>query len=413
MNSIPQINSGDTAWVLVSAALVMLMTPALAFFYGGMVRRKNILAILMKCFSCLSIVLIAWVVYGYSLAYSPGNGFIGGLDWIGLRGVGLEPHLEYGPTIPHCAFMIFQAMFAVITPAVIIGSLVERIKFSAFLLFVILWLTVVYIPICHMVWATDGWLHQLGLLDFAGGTVVEINCGVAGLVSALFLGKRAGINMPTLHNLPFVVLGGGLLWFGWLGFNAGSALAANGVAANAFVTTNVAAAAASMSWAAVEWITTGKPTIFGTISGVVAGLVAITPACGFVDPLGALVIGLVVGVLSYFAVGVVKQKFGYDDSLDAFGVHGVGGFWGMIATGILATKAVNPNGANGLWGGGDFSQLEIQLIGAVFTVVYCAIATALVCLIVDKLVGLRVSLEHEILGLDLTQHHERAYTILE
>jgi Amt family ammonium transporter len=248
MNSIPQINSGDTAWVLVSAALVMLMTPALAFFYGGMVRRKNILAILMKCFSCLSIVLIAWVVYGYSLAYSPGNGFIGGLDWIGLRGVGLEPHLEYGPTIPHCAFMIFQAMFAVITPAVIIGSLVERIKFSAFLLFVILWLTVVYIPICHMVWATDGWLHQLGLLDFAGGTVVEINCGVAGLVSALFLGKRAGINMPTLHNLPFVVLGGGLLWFGWLGFNAGSALAANGVAANAFVTTNVAAAAASMRW---------------------------------------------------------------------------------------------------------------------------------------------------------------------
>ncbi|NTV29804.1 MAG: ammonium transporter [Candidatus Omnitrophica bacterium] len=412
MDPSTQINAGDTAWVLVSAGLVMLMTPALAFFYGGMVRRKNILAILMKCFACLAIILVLWILYGYSLAFAPGNSFIGGMQWFGLRGVGFAPNPDYAATIPHSTFMIFQAMFAVITPAVIIGSLVERIKFSAFLVFMVLWLTFVYIPIAHMVWGAGGWLRNLGVLDFAGGTVVEINCGVAGLVSSLFLGRRLGQTHPSLHNLPFVVLGAGLLWFGWLGFNAGSALAANGVASNAFVTTNAAAAAAAVSWAAIEWITTGKPTIFGTVSGVVAGLVAITPACGYVEPLAAIFIGLVVGGLSFFAVGVVKQKFGYDDSLDAFGVHGIGGFWGMLATGLFATTAVNPGGANGLLLG-NTAQFKTQIMAASITVVYCAIVTAAICFIVDRLIGMRVPAEQEIMGLDLTQHHERAYTILD
>jgi Amt family ammonium transporter len=406
------INAGDTAWVLISAGLVMLMTPALAFFYGGMVRRKNILAILMKCFACLGVVLLLWAIYGYSLAFGRGNAFIGGLEWLGLQGVGAAPNPDYAPTVPHSAFMIFQAMFAVITPAVIIGSLVERIKFSAFLVFIVLWLTLVYIPICHMVWAADGWLKTKGVLDFAGGCVVEINCGVAGLVSALILGRRIGLTRPTLHNLPLVILGGGLLWFGWLGFNAGSALAANGVAANAFVTTNLAAAAAAVSWATVEWLMTGKPTMFGTISGVIAGLVAITPACGFVEPWAAMIIGFVVGPLSFFAVSTIKQKFGYDDSLDAFGVHGVGGFWGMIATGIFATTAVNPAGANGLLLG-NIATFKTQIFSACFTVIYCAVATALICFAVDKVLGLRVTPEEEIMGLDLTQHYERAYTMLE
>ena len=406
------INSGDTAWVLISSGLVMLMTPALAFFYGGMVSRKNILAILMNCFACLSIVLLIWVFYGYSLAFAPGNSFIGGLQWAGLKGVGFAPNPDYGPTIPHTAFVIFQAMFAVITPAVIIGSLVERIKFSAFLIFVVFWLTLVYIPICHMVWGSGGWFRSMGLLDFAGGTVVEINCGVAGLVSALFLGKRLGLTRPTLHNIPFVVLGGGLLWFGWLGFNAGSALAANGIAANAFLTTNVSAAAAGLSWASIEWISTGKPTMFGTISGVIAGLVAITPACGFVEPLAAIFIGFVAGGISFIAVSVIKQKFGYDDSLDAFGVHGIGGFWGMIATGIFATTLVNPSGANGLLLG-NTAQFKVQILAASVTVVYCAAVTAVICFVVDKIIGMRVRPEDEIMGLDLTQHHERAYTILD
>ncbi len=412
MEQIPSINAGDTAWVLISAGLVMLMTPALAFFYGGMVRRKNILAVLMKCFACLSVILLAWALYGYSLAFGHGNGFIGSFEWFGLRGVGSAPNPDYGATIPHSAFMIFQAMFAVITPAVIIGSLVERIKFSSFLVFTLLWLTLVYIPICHMVWATDGWLRGLGVLDFAGGCVVEINCGVAGLVSAMILGKRIGLTRPTLHNLPLVVLGGGLLWFGWLGFNAGSALAANGIAANAFVTTCLAAAAAAASWAAAEWVVTGKPTMFGTISGVIAGLVAITPACGFVEPWAAMIIGFVVGPLSFYAVSAIKQRLGYDDALDAFGVHGVGGFWGMIATGLFATTAVNPAGANGFFLG-NIATLKVQLLAASFTVFYCAAVTAVICVAVDKLLGLRVSSEEEIMGLDLTQHYERAYTMLE
>ncbi len=406
------INAGDTAWVLISAGLVLLMTPALAFFYGGMVGRKNILSVLMKCFACMAVILIIWVLYGYSLAFSRGNSFIGGLEFLGFNGVGLEPNPDYSSTIPQNAFAIFQAMFAVITPAVIVGSLVERVKFAAFLWFILFWLTFVYIPIAHMVWGAGGWFRQMGILDFAGGTVVEINCGVAGLVSALYLGKRSGLNRPTLHHIPFVVLGAGLLWFGWLGFNAGSALAANGIAANAFITTNVAAAAAACSWAAIEWKTTGKPTIFGTVSGVIAGLVAITPACGFVTPMAAIVIGLVIGVVSFYMVGPVKQKFGYDDSLDAFGVHGIGGFWGMIATGLFATVTVNPGAANGLFLG-NIAQFKVQILAACITVVYCAAVTGAICFLVDKIIGMRVAPEDEIMGLDLTQHHERAYTILD
>lgn len=406
------ISAGDTAWVLISSALVMLMTPGLAFFYGGMVRRKNVLGVLMQCMGTLALVSVLWVLYGYSLAFGKGSPFIGGLEWFGLNGVGQEAYADYSATIPHLAFMIFQAMFAVITPALIIGAFAERVKFSAFIAFTVLWLTLVYAPICHMVWAVGGWVRGMGALDFAGGTVVHINAGVAGLVTALFVGKRIGIDKPSLHNIPFVVLGGALLWFGWFGFNAGSALAANGLAASAFVTTNTAAAMAALTWAALEWIFSGKPTMFGTITGAVAGLVAITPAAGFVDVSAALWIGLLVSVFCYFVVSVVKPKLGYDDSLDAFGVHGIGGFWGAIATGIFASKAVNSAGADGLLAGNP-GQVWIQFLAALVTIVYCGIVTWIICFIVDKTIGMRVKPEHEAMGLDLTQHHERAYTIIE
>jgi Amt family ammonium transporter len=412
METINQINSGDTAWVLVSAALVLLMTPALGFFYGGMVRRKNILGILMQCMFCLGIISLLWGIYGYSLAFSRGNPFFGGLDWCMLRGVGAAPNADYGPTIPHGAFVIFQCMFAVITPAIICGAYAERVKFSAFLVFTALWLTFVYCPMAHMAWAPGGLMKSWGLLDFAGGTVVEINSGVAGLITALFLGKRLRINYPSLHNLPFVVLGAALLWFGWLGFNAGSALAANSVAVNAFISTNTAGAAAAVSWAIIEWMTTGKPTIFGSVTGAVAGLVAITPSCGFVNFTGALITGGVIGILSYFAISYFKPKFGYDDSLDAFGVHAVGGFWGIAAVGLLATVSVNSAGGNGLFNGNSallFSQLKC----ASFAIVYCAGMTGIVCWVTNKIIPMRVSQENEIMGLDLSQHHERAYTILD
>lgn len=406
------ISAGDTAWVLISSALVMLMTPGLAFFYGGMVRRKNILGVLMQCMGALALVSVLWVAYAYSLSFGKGNAFIGGMDWAWLNGVGQDAYADYSATIPHLAFMIFQAMFAIITPALIIGAFAERMKFSAFLLFTVLWLTFVYAPVCHMVWAVGGWIRGMGALDFAGGTVVHINAGIAGLVTTLFIGKRIGIDKPSLHNVPFVVLGGAMLWFGWFGFNAGSALAANGLAASAFVTTNTSAAIAALSWAALEWIFSGKPTMFGTITGAVAGLVAITPAAGFVTVSGAVWIGLLVSVFCYFAVSVIKPKLGYDDSLDAFGVHGIGGFWGAIATGIFATKAVNAAGADGLLMG-NAAQVWIQFVGAGITVVYSMIVTLVICFIVDKTIGLRVKQEEEVMGLDLTQHHERAYTIIE
>jgi Amt family ammonium transporter len=408
------INSGDTAWVLISSALVLLMTPGLAFFYGGMVRKKNILSVLMQCFIIMCVLSIQWVLFGYSLSFAPNKGFWGGLSWLGLQGVGFEPYTNYAGTIPHQAFMIFQAMFAIITPALIIGAFAERMKFSAFLLFTLLWATFVYDPLCHWVWGMGGWLRNLGALDFAGGTVVHINAGVAALVTALILGKRVNLNknVPTPHNMPFVVLGTGLLWFGWFGFNAGSALAANGLAVNAFVVTNTAAAAAGLSWAFIEWLHNGKPTIFGVCSGAVAGLVAITPAAGFVSVIPAIIIGLLVSVFSFIAVAVIKPKLGYDDSLDAFGVHCVGGVWGALATGLFASKLVNPQGANGLFFGNP-KQFIIQALTVLVTIAYTFVVTFVIYKLVDLFIGVRVKEEEELMGLDLTQHHERAYTVLE
>ena len=413
------INAGDTAWVLTSAALVLLMTaPGLAFFYGGMVRRKNVLSILMQCFILLAVISVQWVLWGYSIAFGPGvpgflGGLFGGLNWFGLNGVGQTP-VDYAATIPALAFMIFQCMFAVITPALIIGAFAERIKFSAFLFFMVLWATFIYDPIAHMVWSHDGFLCKMGALDFAGGTVVHLNAGIAGLVLALCMGKRVGYENKAMaiHNLPFVVLGASLLWFGWFGFNAGSALAANGLAANAFVTTNTATAMAAFTWAVIEWVVSGKPTMFGAATGAVAGLVAITPACGFVDVWGALLVGITVSLVCFCAVSAIKAKFGYDDSLDAFGVHGVGGAWGAIATGLFAITSVNSAGHDGLFHGNP-GQVMLQLAAVGTTIVWSGAGTFILYKIVDATVGMRASAEDEVMGLDLSQHHERAYTIFE
>jgi Amt family ammonium transporter len=392
----------------------MFMTPGLAFFYGGMVRRKNVLGVLMQCFIILCVLSLQWVLFGYSLSFHPGNGFWGGFGWTGLNGVGLEPYADYAATIPHQAFMIFQAMFAIITPALIIGAFAERMKFSAFLVFTLLWATFVYDPLCHWVWGMGGWLRNLGALDFAGGTVVHINAGIAALVTALFIGRRKNLetNTPAPHNLPFVVLGTAMLWFGWFGFNAGSALGANGLAVNAFVVTNTAAAAAGLSWALIEWIRNGKPTIFGTASGAVAGLVAITPAAGFVSVIPAIIIGLLVSVFCFIAVSIIKPKLGYDDSLDAFGVHCVGGIWGALATGLFASKAVNAAGADGLFFGNP-KQFLIQAAAVLVTLAYTFLATLIIYKLVDIFIGVRVKEKEELMGLDLTQHRERAYAMLE
>ena len=408
------INSGDTAWVLISSALVLLMTPGLAFFYAGMVRKKNVLSVLMQCFIIMCVLGIQWVLFGYSLSFAPGRGFWGGFTWMGLKGVGFEPYADYAGTIPHQAFMIYQAMFAIITPALIIGAFAERMKFSAFILFTLLWATFVYDPLCHWVWGMGGFLKKMGALDFAGGTVVHINAGIAALVTAIVLGKRVNLdkNIPTPHNMPLVVLGTGLLWFGWFGFNAGSALAANGLAVNAFVVTNTAAAAAGLSWAAIEWMRNGKPTIFGACSGIVAGLVAITPAAGFVSVIPAIIIGALVSVFCFTAVTVLKPRLGYDDSLDAFGVHCVGGIWGALATGLFASKLVNPAGADGLFFGNP-KQFFVQALTVLVTIGYTFIATLVIYKLIDVLLGVRVKAEEELIGLDLTQHHERAYTVLE
>ncbi|MDD3983570.1 MAG: ammonium transporter [Candidatus Omnitrophica bacterium] len=409
-----EMNSGDTAWVLISSALVMLMTPGLAFFYGGMVRKKNVLSILMQCFIVLCLLSVQWVLYGYSISFAPGDGFWGGFKWAGLAGVGLEPYADYSATIPHQAFMIFQAMFAIITPALILGAFAERMKFSAFLAFIVLWVTFVYGPVCHWVWGMGGWLRKLGALDFAGGTVVHINAGIAALATAIAIGRRKNLdkNVPTPHNMPFVVLGTALLWFGWFGFNAGSALAANGLAVNAFVVTNTAAAAAGLSWAFIEWIKNGKPTVLGAASGAVAGLVAITPAAGFVSVIPAIFIGLLVSLFCFIFVSRVKTKFAYDDSLDAFGVHCVGGVWGALATGLFASKAVNPAGADGLFFGNP-QQFLVQIAAVAVTLVYSFAVSMVIYKIVDSVMGVRVGEKEEAMGLDLTQHHERAYTILE
>jgi Amt family ammonium transporter len=417
----PKIDSGDTAWLLVSTALVMLMTPGLAFFYGGLVRKKNILSVLMQCFMILWIVSMQWVLVGYSLGFSDGNGFIGGLTWLGLSGVGSAPNANYAATVPHSAFMIFQMMFAVITPALIIGAFAERMRFSAFCVFTILWVTLVYDPVAHWVWGHGGMLGKGGIfgegkgaLDFAGGTVVHINAGMAALAAALVLGKRRGFpqQISPPHNLPFAVLGAALLWFGWFGFNAGSALAANGLAASAFVATHVAAAAAGLTWALLDWLKHGKPTTLGMITGAVAGLVAITPAAGYVTPMGAIAIGLGAGVICWCSVTYMKTRFGYDDSLDAFGVHGVGGMFGALATGLFATTAVNPDGANGLFYG-DPGQFFRQAVAVGMTVVYSFVVSFALFKIVDWVMKLRVSEHEENVGLDLTQHREAGYTVID
>ena len=407
----PKIDTGDTAWVLTSTALVLLMTaPGLALFYGGMVRQKNALGTLMQSFIILALISVQWVLWGYTLAFGPDRGgIIGGLDWMGLRGVGQTPNADYAATIPHQVFMLFQMMFAVITPALITGAFAERKKFSTFIVFILAWATLVYDPLAHWVWGVGGWLRNLGALDFAGGTVVHISSGISALAAALVIGKRKGFGhhpMPP-HNLPLTVMGAGLLWFGWFGFNAGSALGANGLAGHAFTTTNTAAAAAALGWMFTEWSSRGKPTVLGAASGAVAGLVAITPAAGFVTPLASIVIGAVAGIICYSACNL-KTKVGYDDSLDVVGVHGVGGTWGALATGIFATKSVNEAGADGLLYGNP-KQLLYQLIAVLVTIVLGFVMTTIILKVLDGLMGLRVSEEDEQAGLDLSQHSETAY----
>jgi len=410
---VPRIDSGDTAWVLMASAMVLLMTaPGLALFYGGMVRQKNALGTLMQSFVVLALISVQWVLWGYSLAFGPDKGgIIGGLDWLGLRGVGAAPNPDYAATIPHQAFMLFQMMFAVITPALITGAFAERKKFSTFIVFILAWATLVYDPLAHWVWGVGGWLRDRGALDFAGGTVVHISSGVSALAAALIIGKRKGYGhqpMPP-HNLPMTVMGASLLWFGWFGFNAGSALAANGLAAHAFTTTNTATAAAALGWMLTEWNSRGKPTVLGAASGAVAGLVAITPAAGFVTPLAAMFIGALAGFLCYTACNL-KTKLGYDDSLDVVGVHGVGGTWGALATGLFATKLVNDAGGDGLLYGNP-KQLWIQFLAVVVTWVLGFVMTAVILKVLDAIMGLRISDEDELAGLDLSQHSETAYVL--
>jgi Amt family ammonium transporter len=408
-----KIDKGDTAWLLTSSALVLMMTaPGLALFYGGMVRQKNALATLMQSFIIMAVISIQWVLWGYSLAFGPDlGGIIGGLDWIGLKGVGGEPFDAYSKTVPHQVFMLFQMMFAIITPALITGAFAERKKFSAFLLFTVLWATFVYDPLAHWVWGDGGWLKKLGALDFAGGTVVHISSGMSALVCAIVLGKRKGFGHQPMqpHNLPMTVMGAALLWFGWFGFNAGSALEANALAASAFLATNTGAAAAALGWMFTEWMTRGKPTVLGAASGAVAGLVAITPASGYVGPVSSIVIGAVAGALCYSACNL-KSKLGYDDSLDVVGVHGVGGTWGAIATGLFASKAVNEAGGDGLFFGNP-GQLWTQILAVLATYVLAIVATWIILMVVDAMVGLRVSEEDEVAGLDLSQHSETAYAM--
>ena len=405
------MNAGDTAFVLISAALVMLMTPGLALFYGGMVRGKNVLGTIMHSFIILGIITFEWVLWGYSMSFGPDyGGIIGGLEWFGLKGVGMVPSPDYGSTIPHMAFMIFQCMFAIITPALITGAFAERIKFSAFLLFTLLWATFVYNPLCHWVWGVGGWMGKLGALDFAGGTVVHISSGMAALAAALFIGRRLGYGTTAYipHNVPMTVTGAALLWFGWFGFNAGSALACNGLAANAFVVTHIASALAALTWTFMEWLHRGKPTTLGAASGAVAGLVAITPGSGFVGPVSAVIIGGLAGIICYAGV-LLKSRLGYDDSLDVVGIHGLGGTWGALATGLFASTAVNPGGANGLFFGNP-GQLWIQFVSVIASMVFAFVMTMIILKVVDMLIGLRVSEEDEVRGLDVSLHNEAGYT---
>ncbi|HMF51636.1 MAG TPA: ammonium transporter [Candidatus Saccharimonadales bacterium] len=409
----PKIDKGNTAWMLTSSALVLMMTiPGLFLFYGGLVRGKNALGTIMQSFIMVGVITIQWVLYGYSLSFGPDiGGLIGGLDWVGLNGVGADPNPDYAATIPHQAFMIYQMMFAIITPALITGAFAERAKFSTFLVFMLLWATFIYDPLAHWVWGVKGWMREMGALDFAGGTVVHISSGISALVAALMYGKRVGYGREHMapHNLPFSVIGAGLLWVGWFGFNAGSALAADGLATSAFVATHVATAAAALAWMFAEWMGRGKPTVLGAASGAVAGLVAITPGAGFVGPMSAILIGIGGGVFCFTACNL-KSKFGYDDSLDVVGVHGVGGTWGAIATGLFASKAINAAGNDGLFFGNP-GQLWTQIVAVLVTWVFAAVGTVIILSILKVTMGLRVSEEEEQMGLDLSQHDEKGYAL--
>ena len=403
------LNGADMGFVIICAALVMLMVPGLALFYGGMVRSKNVLSITVQNYAALVIISLQWIFIGYTLAFGPnGNGVIGGLDWGFLKNIGIAPNADYAGTIPHLEFVVFQLMFSAITAAVISGAVAERMTFPAFLIFIILWSTLVYDPIAHWVWGTNGWLKNLGVLDFAGGHAVEINSGISGLVAAIFIGKRKKAS-PEPHHIPMAILGGGLLWFGWFGFNAGSALAMNFTAVNAFVTTNTSAAAGAVGWVACEWIIYKKPTALGIVSGAIAGLVAITQGAGFVSPISAIFIGLAGGALSFFAIAILKKRLGYDDALDAFGCHGVAGIWGSIATAIFASKAINPAGADGLIYG-NFALLKVHLISTCATALYAATVTFIILKIMSYVMSIRSTKNQEAEGLDISLHGEEAYS---
>ncbi len=407
-----EINKGDTVFLLVSSALVLLMTPGLALFYGGMVRSKNILSTVMHSFILMGAVTIVWILFGYSIAFGPDiGGVVGGLQMVGLKGVGTAPDPNYASTVPALAFMTFQMMFAIITPALISGAVAERIKFSSYMVFTILWVIIVYCPLAHWVWGKGGWLGGMGALDFAGGTVVHISSGISALAAAIVLGKRKGFKTEILapHNLPLTLLGTGLLWFGWFGFNAGSALEAGGVATIAFLTTHVASAAGAISWSMVEWIKRGKPTALGAASGAVAGLVGITPGAGFVSPMASMIIGAGAGVICFFGV-TLKMRFNIDDALDVVGIHGVGGTFGALATGVFASSAINAGGANGLLHGNP-KQFLIQAVGVVATIIFAFVTSYVLLKVIDATMGLRVETDDEIMGLDLSQHGESGYSL--
>lgn len=406
------LSAGDISFVVTCTILVFLMTPGLALFYGGMVRKRNVLSIMMQSFAAIGVVTVIWVLFGYSLAFGPDHGgLIGGLDWVGLKGVGLSPNPDYAPTIPHLLFFLFQLMFAIITPAVLSGAAAERMRFPAFLLFLTFWSVLVYIPLAHWVWGVGGWLRNLGVLDFAGGSVVEMASGVSGLVAALVVGKRlkAGYEWNVPHHMPNVVLGGGLLWFGWFGFNAGGAMGANGVAVLALATTQIAGAAGMIGWGLSEWLHRRQITVFGAVSGIIGALVAITPAAGYVSTGSSLLIGFVAGGVCYLAVSVLKAKLGYDDALDVFGIHGIGGTWGTIATGIFADLSLNPQGKNGWFNGGGIEPVLIQLVAVVVTYLFVGGMTFIVLKGIALITPLKATDDEQVNGLDLTQHRENAY----
>ncbi|GIM28552.1 ammonium transporter [Clostridium polyendosporum] len=408
------MQTSDIVFMIFSTALVMLMTPGLALFYGGMVTKNNILNTKMHSYVAIILISLQWILFGYSLAFGTDHGgLIGGLNWVGLNGVGFEPNADYSATIPHQLFMLFQLMFAIITPALISGAFAERMKFKVFVIFMLLWATFVYDPLAHWVWGVGGWIRTLGALDFAGGNVVHISSGVSGLVGALMLGKRIKKEEAGPHHIPLTVLGAGLLWFGWFGFNAGSALGVNGeagkVAVNAFLTTNTSAAAAALGWIISEGLYAKRVTVMGAVSGAVAGLVSITPGAGYVTPMASIIIGLIGGVICYFAVAVLKEKLGYDDALDAFGCHGIGGTWGAIATGIFATKSINSAGADGVLAGGNWALLGSQIISVVATYAFAAAGTFVILKGISFFTSIRVEEEEEKMGLDLAVHGEKAY----